>query len=185
MWTRNGRSNIRERMTCIVRTRPGNPAQGLLSLGNCALPCALGKSGITTIKGEGDGATPAGTWKFLEVRYRADRVSRPLSRLPVRRARKRDGWCDTSGDRNYNRPVTLPYPCSAETMWRDDHIYDLVVVLSHNQCPRVRGRGSAIFVHLNREGYTPTQGCLALSQSHLLQLLALCGPGDRLQILAS
>lgn len=184
MWTRNSRSKIRERITCTVRKRPGNPRQGIIILANRAIPCALGRSGILACKTEGDGATPTGTWQFREVRYRADRVARPMTRLPVRQTRIHDGWCDAGDDRNYNRAVFLPYRASAETMWRDDHLYNIVVVLSHNQCPRMRNRGSAVFVHLNRDGYTPTEGCIALSERNLRMLLALCGPGDQIRILS-
>lgn len=182
MRTRKSCSKIRERMTCVVRVRPGHPAQGLLLLGNIVLPCALGQSGMRINKREGDGGTPVGTWDVIEMRYRADRVLRPRTRLPLRQTRKQDGWCDASTDRNYNRAVRLPYPQSAEAMWREDHLYDIVVVLSHNMRPRARGRGSAVFVHLAREGYSPTEGCVALSLHHLRLLLERWKPGDRIRI---
>ncbi len=82
-----------------------------------------------------------------------------------------DGWCDDPRDRNYNRYVRHPYPASAERMWREDNLYDVVVVLSHNDRPRVRGRGSAVFMHVARTGMTPTEGCVALRLPHLLRLL--------------
>jgi L,D-peptidoglycan transpeptidase YkuD (ErfK/YbiS/YcfS/YnhG family) len=89
----------------------------------------------------------------------------------VRAIRERDGWCDASADRNYNRPVRHPYPASAERLWRADGLYDIVVVLDCNDRPRVRGRGSAIFMHVAKPGYAPTEGCIALAQAHLLRLL--------------
>jgi L,D-peptidoglycan transpeptidase YkuD (ErfK/YbiS/YcfS/YnhG family) len=89
--------------------------------------------------------------------------------------RSDDGWCDAAGDRNYNRHVRHPYPSSAERLWREDELYDLVVVLDHNRRPRVQGRGSAIFMHVARGGYAPTQGCIALSATHLRRLIALAG----------
>jgi L,D-peptidoglycan transpeptidase YkuD (ErfK/YbiS/YcfS/YnhG family) len=91
--------------------------------------------------------------------------------LPVRAIRRHDGWCDASADRNYNRPVRLPYAASAERLWREDALYDVVVVLDYNKRPRVRGRGSAIFMHVARPGYAPTEGCIALARGHLLRLL--------------
>lgn len=165
-----------------MRIRPGHPSQGLLHYGGRAMPCALGRSGMGANKKEGDGATPVGTWDIIEARYRADRVLRPRTLLPLIQTRKQDGWCDACCDRNYNRAVTLPYPQSAETMWRDDHLYDIVVVLSHNRQPRARGRGSAVFIHLAREGYSPTEGCVALTLHDLKFLLSRWRRGDKIRI---
>ena len=137
---------------------------------------ALGRSGVHALKREGDGATPLGRFPVREVLYRADRVARPRSKLPVRAIRDGDAWCEDPADRNYNRLVTLAPGCNADRLKRADHLYDLILVLGHNDRPRVRGRGSAVFVHLPREGYTPTAGCIALSMRDLLMLLAHAGP---------
>jgi L,D-peptidoglycan transpeptidase YkuD (ErfK/YbiS/YcfS/YnhG family) len=148
--------------------------RGVVRLGGLAFPCALGRSGRSVRKREGDGATPVGRWRLLGVLYRSDRGRRPSTRLPVRPIAPDDGWCDAPGDRNYNRPVRHPYPASAERLWREDGLYDIVVVLSHNVRPRVRGAGSAVFMHLARPGYRPTEGCIALKREHLLRLLERC-----------
>lgn len=182
MQTRQLRSKIRERTNLVLRPRPGNTRQGFLVLGRRVMPCALGRSGLLARKREGDGGTPLGTWRLMEVRYRPDRVARPVTGLPVRALRPDDGWCDAAGDRNYNRAITLPYPASAEAMWRDDHLYDIVVVLDHNTRPRARGLGSAVFMHLAREGYQPTQGCVALSRHDMEFLLSQCGTGSALAV---
>lgn len=100
----------------------------------------------------------------------------------MRAIRTGDGWCDDRRDRNYNRAVRLPYPAGHERMWRDDHLYDVVVVLDHNSRPRVRGAGSAIFMHVARSGYAPTEGCIALARSHLTRVLALVRRNARLVI---
>ena len=89
----------------------------------------------------------------------------------MRAIRRHDGWCDAPADRNYNRPVRLPYAASAERLWREDELYDVVVILNYNVRPRSRGRGSAIFMHVARPGYAPTEGCIALARGHLLRLL--------------
>ena len=143
-----------------------------LRLGILYLPCALGRGGRRADKREGDGATPLGVWRVREVLYRADRTRRPGTPLPVRTIRPEDGWCDAPGDRNYNRRVRHPYPASAERLWREDDLYDVVVVLDYNLRPRVRGRGSAIFMHVARPGYRPTEGCIALRREHLLLVLS-------------
>ena len=146
---------------------------------------AIGLPGIAVKSGEGDGITPIGAFPVREIFYRADRIARPDSKLPLRVLEKDDGWCDAPDDPNYNRLVKLPYPASAEQMWREDHLYDLVVVLGYNDDPVVPGRGSAIFLHLARPDYAPTEGCVALARPHLEALLAQARPGDALQIAAS
>lgn len=157
--------------------------QGRLRLGPLQVACALGRAGCSLRKREGDGATPVGTWPVLSVLYRPDRLCRPCTRLPVRPLRASDGWCDDPADRNYNRAVRHPYPASAETLWRDDHLYDVVVVLGHNQRPRLRAGGSAIFMHVAQEGYSPTAGCIALRRADLLRILERLAPGAAVRVL--
>ena len=166
----------------VLRVTSRSARRGVLECGAMRLPCALGRSGIASAKREGDGATPSGRWRLLEVRWRADRGRRPRTGLPVRRIEPRDGWCDDPTDRNYNRPVRHPYPASAELLSREDHLYDIVVVLAYNVRPRARGRGSAIFMHLARAGYAPTEGCVDLSDGDLRRLLALVGTSTQLVV---
>lgn len=145
-------------------------------------PLALGRAGLRYRKSEGDGATPRGIWHPLEVFYRADKTRRPHSRLKITPIRPSDGWCDQPGDRNYNRQVKLPYPASHERLWRDDDMYDLIVVLDHNQRPRIQGRGSAIFMHVAKPGFTPTEGCLAFTRQNLHRLITQLTPATRIII---
>jgi L,D-peptidoglycan transpeptidase YkuD (ErfK/YbiS/YcfS/YnhG family) len=157
-------------------------ARGVVRLGARNLPCALGRSGRRAMKREADGATPLGCWRLVRVFYRPDRLRRPSTCLPVAPLRPSDGWCDAAADRNYNRRVTHPYPASAERLWRADALYDVLVVLDYNLRPRVKGRGSAIFLHLARPGHAPTEGCIALARRDLLRLLQSAGPGARLRL---
>jgi L,D-peptidoglycan transpeptidase YkuD (ErfK/YbiS/YcfS/YnhG family) len=145
--------------------------RGWLKLGHLTFPCALGRAGIHVRKREGDGATPAGVWPLACVLYRPDRVWRPRTLLPTRPLRHDDGWCDAPADRNYNRLVKHPYPASAERLWRADSLYDVLVVLDYNASPRVRAKGSAIFMHVARSDWAPTEGCIALAREHLVRLL--------------
>lgn len=161
-------------------------SDGFLDLGARKVRCALGPAGVVPAeaKREGDGASPAGVWPIRRVLYRADRGPAPQTAFPLAAIAPDDGWCDAPDDAAYNRPVKLPYPASHEEMWREDGIYDLVVVLGHNDDPPVAGRGSAIFLHLNRPNYTPTQGCVAIAREDLEELLALATPGDAVEIRA-
>ena len=153
---------------CLLRA---SAKRGVLRYGWWWLPCAIGPAGVRARKREGDGATPRGRLPLRQVFYRPDRVRRPGTALPVRALRPADGWCDAAADRNYNRMVNMPYSASAETLWRADGVYDLIAVLGFNDTLRVRGGGSAIFLHIARVDLRPTAGCIALSRQHVLRLL--------------
>lgn len=156
-----------------VHCRPGNQSQGYLIAGPLVLRCALGKGGISSCKREGDGATPLTQMRLLYGYRRQSAViaHQSPSGLRFRKTRPQDGWCDAANDRNYNRPVTTDYPRSHETMWRKDELYDICMVMDWNISPRKQGCGSAIFFHLSRETYSPTEGCIALSRRDMMRLL--------------
>ena len=155
----------------VVRKRPGHITQGLLTIDGKTYVCALGKCGIRALKREGDGATPLGTFRILSGFYRGDHVRLRSAALPMTPLSSRSGWCDDVSDRNYNRFVDLPYPASHETMLRKDALYDLVLVLDYNIVPRKKRLGSAIFFHVARAGYEPTEGCVALPFAVLNKML--------------
>lgn len=144
--------------------------------------CALGRNGVTAEKREGDAATPVGVHPLREVFYRRDRIPRPTTGLPVRPIRTCDGWCDDPEDTAYNRLVPLPYPASAERLWRDDRIYDAVAVIGYNDRPPTPGRGSAIFLHVARDSFAPTAGCVALAMDDLLAVLKNCDRDTKIDI---
>jgi L,D-peptidoglycan transpeptidase YkuD (ErfK/YbiS/YcfS/YnhG family) len=158
-------------------------SDGRFNLNGRVTRCALGRGGVTeaAAKREGDGCTPIGAWPIRRLLYRPDK-GKPPTALVSEAIKKDDGWCDAPGDPAYNRQVRLPYPASAEHMWREDEVYDLVVVLGHNDAPVVSGAGSAIFLHIAREGYTPTEGCVALSRPDLEALLAAAHHDDLVEI---
>lgn len=153
-----------------------------LTFRNASFRCAIGKGGFSQDKREGDGCTPLGTFTLRECWYRPDRVSAIVTRLPLRKIHDSDGWCDDPRSSDYNTHVRLPYPYSHERLWRDDHVYDLVIPLGYNDDPVVAGRGSAIFLHLARPDYEPTEGCVALALPDLALLLPELGPESRIEI---
>ncbi len=154
----------------------------VLDWGTGPVRCAVGRGGIAIKDSEGDGITPVGRLPMRRVLYRADRLPRPDTALPVAEIKQDDGWCDAPGDPNYNLPVQLPYSASAENMWRADRVYDVVVVLGFNDAPVVPGKGSAIFLHLAREDFRPTEGCVAVALPDMLALLKAAAPGDSLVV---
>jgi L,D-peptidoglycan transpeptidase YkuD (ErfK/YbiS/YcfS/YnhG family) len=159
-----------------------DPTRGRLVAGNLVIPCALGRSGTTRAKREGDGASPVGRFALIQAFYRPDHSPRPRTGLHLRPIRPQDGWCDDTRDRRYNTLVPLPSPTSHEEMWRGDHLYDVVVDIAWNRGPIRRGRGSAIFLHLARPGFEPTAGCVAVDRRVVRRLLEQVGPRTRIEI---
>ena len=144
--------------------------------------CAIGPAGIGSKRKEGDGITPSGIFPLREVFYRADRIAMPVTILPLWKTEPDDGWCDAPEDQNYNRLVKLPYAASAETLWRADSLYDIVVVIGFNDDPVYAGKGSAIFLHLAKPDFSPTAGCVALTEADLRAALEQLQPGDKIKI---
>jgi L,D-peptidoglycan transpeptidase YkuD (ErfK/YbiS/YcfS/YnhG family) len=154
----------------------------VLTAGPLAIPVAIGRGGIRVNKREGDGGTPLGMFRLQRLWWRADRWPRPRTLLPVRRIRPDDAWSEEPGHRLYNRPFRRRAGEAGDRLWRDDHLYDFIVELDHNTRPRVAGRGSAVFIHAARSGFTPTAGCVGLELNTLRRLLARLGPKTRIVI---
>ncbi|WP_082639142.1 L,D-transpeptidase family protein [Aureimonas sp. AU20] len=163
-----------------VRASALDLRKGVLQFGPLRLRCALGKGGVSSFKREGDGATPLASMALLWAYGRPGRRGAPRFALPTRTPGRRSGWCDAPEHGCYNRPVRLPFPASAERLLRDDRLYDGVVVLDWNVRHRRRGLGSAIFLHVARPGYAPTEGCVALSRRDLDRLAPHLRTGLRL-----
>ncbi len=133
---------------------------------------SIGRGGVRRDKQEGDGATPPGLLALRRVIYRADRIPRPECAVPVEPLAPMDGWCDDPAHGDYNRMVRLPHPGRCEALWREDGVYDVIGVLGWNDAPVMRGRGSAIFLHVARPDFAPTEGCIAMVLPELLATLA-------------
>ena len=165
-----------------VHRAAGDPRRGWLTADGWTVPVALGRGGILANKREGDGGTPKGTYHPLQLWWRADRHPRPRTYLPVRPIRPEDAWCEDPQSRHYNQPVRLEPGCSGDRLTRDDHLYDFIVEIDHNSSPRIAGRGSAVFLHLARENFGPTAGCVSMTKSAMLRLLARLSPETRIVI---
>jgi L,D-peptidoglycan transpeptidase YkuD (ErfK/YbiS/YcfS/YnhG family) len=169
-------------MNVIVTPQPDEPTRGILRCAGLEFACALGRSGVRRDKAEGDGATPVGTFEIRMLFFRADRLAVPKTDLPLHVIHTDDGWCDAPEDARYNRLVRLPYPASTESLWRTDDVYDLVLVIGHNDNPIIPGRGSAIFVHVATPDYAPTAGCVALARDDFLRMVRGLEPGAQITI---
>jgi L,D-peptidoglycan transpeptidase YkuD (ErfK/YbiS/YcfS/YnhG family) len=175
--------NRRGRLSPLsVRARPGERSVGLMRAGTLTVPVALGRGGIRAYKREGDGATPRGVFRLVRLWWRADRGHRPATKLPVRRIRPDDAWCEDPRDRRYNRPFRVQSTGIGDRLRREDALYDLIIEIDHNTRPRVAGRGSAVFIHIARPGLAPTAGCVAVRAVDLRRLLVRLSPKVRIEI---
>lgn len=158
-------------------------SDGTLSWRGHRVRCALGRGGLRLGKREGDGATPVGCFPLRRVFYRRDRIALPTTALAVAAIEADMGWCDDPAHSAYNQPVQLPFAASHERLWRRDGLYDLLAVIGWNDQPVMPGRGSAIFLHVARPDFAPTEGCVALARDDLAALLAACQPGDHIRVM--
>jgi L,D-peptidoglycan transpeptidase YkuD (ErfK/YbiS/YcfS/YnhG family) len=164
---------VSKSITCFhIRAISDSSSSGVLQFGNRSYPCILGGKGRSHLKREGDGKSPKGSFRITGLKFRSDRVSRPRTPINVERLKPNLGWCDDVASNRYNRPVKLPFSKSHEELWRQDCCYDILATTDHNQRPRVRGLGSAIFLHLARPGQKGTEGCIALSRRDMRAVLA-------------
>jgi L,D-peptidoglycan transpeptidase YkuD (ErfK/YbiS/YcfS/YnhG family) len=175
-------SRDRPLFSVMIRAAAGNPRRGWLTAGGRTIPVALGRGGIRANKREGDGGTPKGTFHPRKLWWRADRHPQPRTFLPVRAIAPEDAWCEDPNDRHYNKPVRLKRDRGADRLRREDHLYDFIVEIDHNTSPRIAGRGSAVFLHLARDNFAPTAGCVSMTKSAMLHLLRRLGPGTRIEI---
>jgi L,D-peptidoglycan transpeptidase YkuD (ErfK/YbiS/YcfS/YnhG family) len=174
----------RDRPLSVIRIHPapGNPRRGWLIAGGQAIPVALGRGGIKANKREGDGGTPKGTFRPRQMWWRVDRHIRPRTFLPARAIGPEDAWCEDPDSRRYNQPIRLDRNSGGDRLMRDDHLYDFIVEIDHNTRPRIANRGSAVFLHLARGNFAPTAGCVSMTKSAMLRLLARLGPETKIVI---
>ncbi len=165
-----------------VKPRPGQRSRGLMRAALLVVPVALGRGGIKANKREGDGSTPRGQFFPVRVWWRADRIPRPRTSLPLRQIGPADAWCEDPSDRRYNRPFGRSASEPGDRLWRDDGLYDLFIEINHNTRPRVAGRGSAVFIHVARPGFAPTAGCVALRLRDLQKLVGRISSKTRITI---
>ena len=144
---------------------------GYLKYKNLKFRCALGKARIGKKKIEGDSITPRGKFNIVKIYYRSDRVKKISSKYKLIKISKNMGWCDDPNSKSYNQLINLPNKYTHEKLYRKDNVYDLLVVLNYNMNPVIKNKGSAIFIHVARQNYKKTSGCVAIKKVHLIKLI--------------
>ena len=155
---------------------------GLIKYKNFKFRCALGKAGMGEKKREGDNVTPTGTFKIVKIYYRSDRIKKISSKFRTIEITKNMGWCDDPNSKNYNQLINLPSKYGHEKLFKKNNIYDIIVVLNYNMKPVVKNKGSAIFIHVAKKNYQPTQGCISLKKNDLLKILSKINKNIKIKI---
>tara|TARA_B100001121_G_scaffold308414_1_gene332368 strand:- start:224 stop:715 length:492 start_codon:yes stop_codon:yes gene_type:complete len=153
-----------------------------ININNYNLKCAIGKRGRRKNKKEGDNFTPKGTYKFIGVYYRKDRISKLETNLKKRVIKKNMGWCDDTRSKDYNKEIKFPFKYRAEKLYRSDNVYDIIIETNYNKFPTIKKRGSAIFIHVAKKNYGPTKGCIAMSKKDIKFFLKKISKNDKIKI---
>ena len=146
------------------------------------LKCSIGKSGLTRSKKEGDLATPKGLFKLGLLYYRKDRIKLGKCGIEKKIIKKNMGWCNDTRSKKYNKEISFPFKYRAEKLYRKDNIYNIFINIKYNHSPAVKGKGSAIFLHLINKQYKPTKGCIAILKKDFLKILPLINRNTKISI---
>ena len=155
---------------------------GYLEFKKLKLRCSLGKAGIKKKIKEGDKITPRGVFKIIKLYYRADKIGKIKTQIRKIKIKKKIGWCDDPRSVFYNKQIKLPNKFSHEKLYRNDNLYDLILVLNYNMNPIVKNKGSAIFIHVAKNNYQPTHGCIGLKKIDLLTILKKIKKNEKVKI---
>jgi len=155
---------------------------GYLQYKNLKFRCALGKAGIKKKEKEGDNITPKGIFKITSMYYRPDRIKNIITAIKKIKIKKNIGWCDDPDSHFYNQQISLPTKFNHEKLYRNDNLYDLVLVLDYNTNPIIKNKGSAIFIHIAKKNYKKTKGCIALKKKHLIELISKIKKNTQIKI---
>ena len=155
---------------------------GYLQYKNLKFRCALGKAGIKKKEKEGDNVTPKGIFKITSMYYRHDRIKNIITAVKKIKIKKNMGWCDDPDSHFYNQQISLPNKFGHEKLYRNDHLYDLILVINYNTNPIIKNKGSAIFIHIAKKNYKKTKGCIALKKKHLIELISKIKKNTKIKI---
>ena len=146
------------------------------------LRCSIGKRGISIKKREGDKKTPKGEFRLKYILYRKDRIFKLKTKLKKIPINKKMGWCDDPNSDQYNKIINYPFKFSAEKLWKKENIYDIIIVIDYNLNPVIKNKGSAIFLHIAKKKYQPTNGCIAVNKKNIRLITSTINKKTKLKI---
>ena len=92
------------------------------------------------------------------------------------------GWCDDPKSKQYNKLVKLPFKYRHEKLYKKENIYDIILVLNYNMSPVKKNKGSAIFIHIVKNNFKKTEGCVAIKKIDLIKLIKEINPNTKVRI---
>jgi len=92
------------------------------------------------------------------------------------------GWCDDPRSSFYNKLVRLPFAYKHEKLFKKENIYDIILVLNYNMKPIKKNKGSAIFIHVAKNNFKSTKGCVAIKKINLIKLIREINPNTKVKI---
>ena len=152
-----------------------------LTIDDFTFKCAIGRNGIKKNKKEGDKSSPRGTFSLGKLYYRQDKVPKPITKLNIKKITKKMGWCDDPLEKSYNKEILINRKIKFEKLYRQDDMYDYLVVINYNTKKVIPNKGSAIFLHLTKN-YSPTRGCVALKKKDMLILCKINNKNSKIKI---
>ena len=152
-----------------------------LTIDDFTFKCAIGRNGIKKNKKEGDKSSPRGIFSLGKLYYRHDKVPKPITKLNIKKITKKMGWCDDPLEKSYNKEILINKKIKFEKLYRQDDMYDYLVVINYNTKKVIPNKGSAIFLHLTKN-YKPTLGCIAISEKDFTILLKIINKKSKIKI---
>ena len=152
-----------------------------LTYNKLKVKCAIGEKGIGYKRKEGDLITPRGQFNIKYILYRRDRV-KVSTKLRKKVIKKNMGWCDDPKSSHYNKLVKLPFNYNYEKLYKNENIYDIILVLNYNMNPVKKNKGSAIFIHVAKNNFKRTKGCVAIKKISLIKLIKKINPYTKVKI---
>ena len=144
--------------------------------------CSIGKNGLKKNKIEGDKSTPLGTFQLGDLYWRPDRVKKPETSLKCIPITKNMKWCNDENSKFYNKEFTKNIDIKHEKLFRKDYKYNYFILIKYNYKKVIKGKGSAIFIHLTKN-YKKTDGCIALKEKDFLILAKIINKKDKIKII--
>jgi len=143
-----------------------------LNFDDFSIKCVIGKNGLNKNKKEGDKSTPIGNFKLGPLYWRADKIEKPETNISCKKINKNMGWCNDIDSRFYNKEIKVNKKIKHEKLFRKDYKYNLFLVIKYNDKKIIKGKGSAIFIHLTKN-YKKTAGCIAVKEKDFLVMIKL------------
>lgn len=144
-----------------------------------SINCSIGKKGFANFnkKVEGDFKTPSGTFEIGSAFGYKNDLNCNMKFIELLDTHY---WVNDVNSNNYNKLINFhPKVLNAEKMKRDDHLYKYGIIIEYNTKNAIKGKGSAIFIHVQRRKGSPTTGCVAISENDMKKLISWINPDKK------